>query len=190
MVNEQLLIEKCLQGDRQAQYQLYNTFAPKLMPVCRRYAKTSWDAEDILQEGFIKVFRYLADFKNNGSFEGWLRRIMVTSALNFYKRKKLHTNESELNYMPDAIVPEKEVTAKIFHDELMYLIGTLPNGYRKVFSLNTIEGYTHKEIGEILNISANTSKSQLTRARLSLQKSLFSEQFLQNFQHNTVLQSA
>lgn len=184
------MIEKCLQNDRQAQYQLYHTFAPKLMPVCRRYAKTSWDAEDILQEGFIKVFRYLADFKNNGSFEGWLRRIMVTSALNFYKRKKLHSNETELNYMPDAIVPEKEVTAKIYHDELMQLVSNLPKGYRSVFSLNTIEGFTHKEIGEMLNISANTSKSQLTRARISLQKSLYTQQYTPSIHQNTVLQSA
>jgi RNA polymerase sigma factor (sigma-70 family) len=164
------LISDCLSSNRQAQFRLYEVFAPKLLPLCKRYAKNEWDAEDILQEGFIKAFRYLHDFRNNGSFEGWMRRIMVTSALNFYKRKKIIYNETELNHSPDFEIPEMVVTTGIFQEELLKMVNDLPNGYKNVFCLNTIEGYSHKEIGEMLNITVNTSKSQLTRARVSLQR--------------------
>lgn len=172
MTSEQVLITNCINNDKQSQYKLYDLYAPRMESVCRRYAKSACDAEDILQEGFIKVFRYLGDFKNNGSFEGWMRRIMVTTAFNFYKRKKILSTESELNSFPDSVVTEQEAIGEIFHKELVQMVMELPNGYRKVFSLNTMEGYTHKEIGKMLNISINTSKSQLTRARLSLQKRL------------------
>lgn len=175
MTSEQVLIINCLNNDKQSQYKLYDQYAPRMESVCRRYAKTACDAEDIMQEGFIKVFRYLGDFKNNGSFEGWMRRIMVTTAFNFYKRKKILSTESELNSFPESVVSEQEAIGDIFHKELMQMVMELPNGYRKVFSLNTVDGYTHKEIGEMLNISINTSKSQLTRARLSLQKRLSRE---------------
>jgi RNA polymerase sigma factor (sigma-70 family) len=169
-VEQNKLISECLSNVRQAQFQLYEKFAPKMLPICRRYSKNDWDAEDILQEGFIKVFRYLSDFRNNGSFEGWMRRIMVTSALNFYKRKKIIYNENELNYLPDLEIPEMVITAGLFNEELLRMVDDLPNGYKSVFDLNTIQGYSHKEIGEMLNISVNTSKSQLTRARMSLQR--------------------
>ncbi|MBU1368302.1 MAG: RNA polymerase sigma factor [Bacteroidetes bacterium] len=171
-----------------AETRLYQSFAPQMMIVCRRYAKNSYDAEDILQEGFIKVFRYLKDFKFNGSFEGWIRRIMITTALNFYKRKRIYQNETELTYLPEAIVNEQEVVSDIFHEEIMNLVNKLPKGYRSVFSLNSIEGYSHKEISQMLHISVNTSKSQLNRARMSLQKRLIQNEnplFNQN-----ILQSA
>lgn len=164
------LIQACLQKSRQAQYKLYETFAISMMDVCKRYARCRCDAEDILQEGFIKVFRYLADFRNQGSFEGWMRRIMVTTAFNYYKKKRIVSNEAELVKVHDAEVSEQEVIAKLLHDELLNIISELPNGYRNVFSLNTVEGYSHKEIGQMLNISENTSKSQLTRARIKLQE--------------------
>jgi RNA polymerase sigma-70 factor (ECF subfamily) len=164
------LIQACLQKSRQAQYKLYETYAAAMMDVCKRYARCRCDAEDILQEGFIKVFRYLADFRNQGSFEGWMRRIMVTTAFNYYKKKRIVSNETELLKIPDAEVSEQEVIAKLLHDELLSIISELPNGYRNVFSLNTVEGYSHKEIGQMLNISENTSKSQLTRARIRLQE--------------------
>lgn len=188
-IEQNKLIRECLSNVRHAQFQLYEEFAPKLLPLCRRYSKNDWDAEDILQEGFIKVFRYLPDFRNNGSFEGWMRRIMVTSALNFYKRKKIIFSENELNHLPDFEIPEMVVTAGLFQEELLKMVGELPNGYKSVFNLNTIEGYSHKEISEKLNISVNTSKSQLTRARMSLQRKYNG---LSNYKMNetNILQSA
>ncbi|PKP52031.1 MAG: RNA polymerase subunit sigma-70 [Bacteroidetes bacterium HGW-Bacteroidetes-1] len=186
---EKKLIEACIMNNRQAQFNLYELFAPRLMPVCRRYAKNNWDAEDIMQEGFIKVFRYLPDFKYSGSFEGWLKRIMVTTAFNFYKRKKITYNETELQQLPEEVVPEMTVTAGLFYQDLMELVDILPRGYHQVFCLNSIEGYTHKEIGDLLNISANTSKSQLTRARCSLQKKYASISDLE-LKKKSILQSA
>ncbi len=171
-IEERKLIDACLHNNRQAQFRLYELFAAKLIPVCRRYARSSWDAEDILQEGFIKAFRYLADFKNTGSFEGWLRRIMVTTAFNFYKKKKVAYTESELTYMPDDVIPEITVTAGLYYNDLMRVVNTLPKGYHQVFSLNAIEGYSHNEIGQMLSISANTSKSQLMRAKDQLGRKL------------------
>ncbi|MDP3461220.1 MAG: sigma-70 family RNA polymerase sigma factor [Bacteroidales bacterium] len=169
-VEENNLIHDCLKNNRLAQYRLYEKHSHAMFSICRRYAKCQCDAEDIMQEGFIKVFRYLSDYRHTGSFEGWMRRIMVTTAFNFYKRKKFISNESELNHLADAEVSEQQVIARLLHDELMNIVGDLPNGYRNVFRLNSVEGYTHKEIGQMLNISENTSKSQLTRARMSLQK--------------------
>lgn len=171
-MNEQILITQCIKNDRQAHNKLYQSFAPQMMLVCRRYAKSSCDAEDIMQEGFIKVFRYLKDFRFNGSFEGWIRRIMITTALNFYKKKRIYQNEAELTYLPEGVVNEQEVISNLAQAEIMKLVNNLPKGYRKVFSLNTIEGYSHKEISQMLHISINTSKSQLNRARMSLQKRL------------------
>lgn len=171
-LQEKNLIEACLRNDRQAQFEMYGFFSVRLMPLCKRYARSNWDADDILQEGFIKAFRYLKDYKSNGSFEGWLRRIMVTTALNFYKRKKITFTEAELNYLPDEEVHEMSVITNMYYDDLEKLVNTLPNGYHNVFKLNVIEGYTHKEIGEMLDISINTSKSQLMRARDQLQRKI------------------
>lgn len=186
---EKLLIEACLRNERQAQFRLYEFFAPRLMPVCRNYSRNSWDADDILQEGFIKAFRYLDDFRFNGSFEGWLRRIMVTTALNFYKRKRITYTETELNYFPDEVIPEMTVIAGLQYDDLMHVVSNLPNGYHQVFRLNAIEGYSHKEIGQMLNISVNTSKSQLMRARDHLQKKIVGSSVPTNNQKD-VLQTA
>jgi len=186
---EKLLIEACLRNERQAQFRLYEFFAPRLMHVCRNYSRNSWDADDILQEGFIKAFRYLDDFRFNGSFEGWLRRIMVTTALNFYKRKRITYTETELNYFPDEVIPEMTVIAGLQYDDLMHVVSNLPNGYHQVFRLNAIEGYSHKEIGQMLNISVNTSKSQLMRARDHLQKKIVGSSVPTNNQKD-VLQTA
>ncbi|MBZ0242402.1 MAG: RNA polymerase sigma factor [Bacteroidales bacterium] len=187
-MNEQILISQCLKNDRQAYNKLYQSFAPQMMLVCRRYAKSSCDAEDIMQEGFIKVFRYLKDFRFNGSFEGWIRRIMITTALNFYKKKRIYQNEAELTYLPEGVVTEQEALSNLAQAEIMTLVNNLPNGYRKVFNLNTIEGYSHKEISQMLHISINTSKSQLNRARMSLQKRLINSE--KNHYKANILKSA
>ncbi len=186
---EKQIIEACLQQNRQAQFALYEHFAPRMLPVCRRYARNNWDADDILQEGFIKAFRYLSDFKNQGSFEGWLRRIMVTTALNFYKKRKITFTETELNYLPDDVITEMTVTTGLLYSDLMKVIASLPNGYHQVFRLNAVEGYTHKEIGKMLDISVNTSKSQLMRAREQLQRKIAVTETISSDKMN-VLQTA
>jgi len=166
------LLTKCLENDRKAQNELYMKYAPKLFGTCLRYSKNNTDAEDILQEGFIKIFKYLKDFRNEGHFEGWMRKIMVTTALNFYKRKSLLNKEVDPDFVNAPSISVPDVISLLSSEELLSMIQELPDGYRMVFNLNTIEGYSHKEIGEIMNISVNTSKSQLSRARNSLQKKI------------------
>jgi len=168
------IIKRCLQNNRQAQYELYERYSPVMFNICLRYAKNNTDAEDILQEGFIKVFRYLKDFSGKGSFEGWMRRIMINSALNFYKRKNLISkgvNPEDVHHYVSGEY-NHDALSKMSHDELLGIIRELPDGYRTVFNLNMIEGYSHKEIGELMKISVNTSKSQLSRARTSLKRKI------------------
>ena len=169
--NEQLL-EKCLQNDRKAQNMLYKKYSARLFGTCLRYAKNYTDAEDILQESFIKIFKYLKDFRNEGHLEGWMRKVIVTTAINFYKRKNLLNKDVDPEYVntPSAATPD--AISLISNEELLAVVQDLPEGYRMVFNLNTIEGYSHKEISEIMNISVNTSKSQLSRARNALQHKL------------------
>ena len=187
--DEASLINACLQNNRVAYNKLHSRYAPVLLPVCRSYAKNSYDAEDILQEAFIKIFKFLPDFKNQGSFEGWMRRIIITTALNFYKKKKITHYEYELQQLPDKEVSELTVVSPLFMDDLMCMVRMLPRGYQKVFSLYDMEGYTHKEIGEMLNISSNTSKSQLNRARHQLQNLYESAEMQKNYK-TEILQSA
>ena len=166
------LLSECLQNNRKAQFYLYEKYSKKLFGVCRRYAKNNTDAEDILQEGFIKVFKYLKDYSGRGSFEGWIRRIMVTTALNYYKKKNLLNKDVDLETTRISLHADNEILSTMTHDELLVLIRQLPYGYQTVFNLNTIEGYSHKEISKIMNISVNTSKSQLSRAKHSLRNKL------------------
>jgi RNA polymerase sigma-70 factor (ECF subfamily) len=172
LLGQKEIITQCLNNSRQAQFRLYEKYSPGMFGICLRYAKNSTDAEDILQEGFIKVFRYLKDYSGKGSFEGWMRRIMINSALNFYKRKNLISKgidpEDAQHYL--AINYDHDALSKMNHEELLKLVHDLPDGYRTVFNLNIIEGYSHKEIGDMMKISVNTSKSQLSRARTSLKR--------------------
>ena len=166
------LISECLHNNRKAQFHLYENYSKKIFGVCLRYAKNTTDAEDILQEGFIKVFKYLKDYSGKGSFEGWIRRIMVTTALNYYKKKNLLNKDVDPETTRISLNADNEILSTMTHDELLILIRQLPYGYQTVFNLNTIEGYSHKEISKIMNISVNTSKSQLSRAKHSLRKKL------------------
>ncbi len=172
LLGQKEIISQCLNNNRQAQFKLYEKYSPGMFGICLRYAKNATDAEDILQEGFIKVFRYLKDYSGIGSFEGWMRRIMINSALNFYKRKNLISKGIDPEDAQHYLTPDyrHEAMAKMDHEELLELIHDLPDGYRTVFNLNIIEGYSHKEIGDLMKISVNTSKSQLSRARTSLKK--------------------
>jgi RNA polymerase sigma factor (sigma-70 family) len=165
-------IGRCLDNDPKAQRELYKQFAPKMFGICLRYAKNQMEAEDVLQEGFIKVFRYLKNYRNEGSLEGWVRRTMVNTAINYYKKKIKYQKDVSLDQTEPINTEEESAIDKLSAKELLDLIRALPDGYRMVFNLNVIEGYTHKEIGEMLKISENTSKSQLSRARGVLQDKL------------------
>ncbi len=165
---EKEIIARCINGERKAQFELYRIYSPKMFGICLRYAKNRTDAEDILQEGFIKVFRYLKDYRGEGAFEGWIRRIMITTSLNFYKKKNLVNKDIDPETIRLRGLTHPDAVSNMAHEELLSLIRELPTGYRTVFNLNTIEGYSHKEISEILQISVNTSKSQLSRAKSSL----------------------
>jgi len=167
------LLEKCLQNDRKAQNMLYKKYSARLFGTCLRYAKNYTDAEDILQESFIKIFKYLKDFRNEGHLEGWMRKVIVTTAINFYKRKNLLNKDVDPEYVNTPSVATPDAISLISNEELLAVVQELPEGYRMVFNLNSIEGYSHKEISEIMNISVNTSKSQLSRARNALQHKLF-----------------
>jgi RNA polymerase sigma-70 factor (ECF subfamily) len=166
------LIKRCQDNDPKAQGLLYQQLAPKMFGICLRYTRNHMEAEDVLQEGFIKVFRYLKDYRNDGSLEGWIRRTIVNTAINFYKKRAKYQNDISLDHSEPINQEEESAIDKLSVKELLEYIQELPDGYRMVFNLNVIEGYTHKEIGEMLNISENTSKSQLSRARSVLQGKL------------------
>lgn len=168
---EDKLLEACRRGDRKAQYELYEKYAPLMFSVCRRYVMQLQEAEDILVCGFTKVFQRLDQFKGQGSFEGWVRRIIVNEALTFIRRNKIMYLEVEIEKAgrePDF----QKMSDQLEVEDLEKMIDRLPIGYKTVFNLYAIKGFSHKEIAEKLDISENTSKSQLSRARAHLQQLL------------------
>lgn len=175
MITDKILVDGCAKGDRKVQQALYDQFCRRLLAICVRYARSVAEAEDILQEGFIKAFDHIKNFRYESKLETWLTRIMINTALN-YQRKKLY-----LFPMIDVTdVPLKEdekISLSGFHlDELLKFVQSLPDGCRVVFNLFAIEGYSHKEISEMLSISEGTSKSQYSRARQLLMHRINSEQ--------------
>lgn len=150
------LVNCCLAGNSQAQQQLYDRFAPHMLGVCYRYVQNVHEAEDVLQEGFIRVFLYLKDFRGDGSLEGWLRRIMVTTALNYIKSQKNFRAEFEITIAKEESAEELDALERMENAELMALIQQLSPGYRAVLNLYAIEGYSHKEIDEMLDIGEST----------------------------------
>jgi len=167
-ITESDLIHGCLNGERRMQEELYRRFAPKMYAVCLRYAGNSEEAQDILQEGFIKIFKKLSSFRGEGSFEGWIRRIFVNTSIEHFRRKNYlqPVTEREENTIEGKYL---SVLDSLAEKDIMSLIQELSPGYRTVFNLYDIEGYTHKEIGDMLGISEGTSKSQLSRAKVILQ---------------------
>ncbi len=163
------LIESCIKGDRAAQKVLYDRLAPRMFLVCIRYVGDREQAEDILQEGFITLFTRLDTYKGDGSFEGWARKIFVTTALMELRRKDALKMSDDLETVRGMKTETVTQLQSIGYKDLMKLITQLPPGFRTVFNMYAIEGYSHKEIGEILGISETTSRTQLSRARLWLQ---------------------
>lgn len=165
------LIEGCLREDARCQRAIFDRYAGLLLGVCRRYARHRAEAEDILQEAFIRIFDNLDRFENKGSFEGWLRRIAVNTALKYYQRKHFTQELTGLEQLPDAPTAP-DAYAQLGEEELLALIARLPDGYRIVFNLYAIEGYSHKEIADLLEISESTSRTQLLKARKLLQSQI------------------
>ena len=163
------LIQGCLNGDSKMQEELYNRFAPKMYAVCLRYSNSTETAQDLLQEGFIKIFRNLNKFRGEGSFEGWVRRIFVNTSIEYYRKK---ANLFSISDKDDLMAEDNSLSAldRLAEKDIIKLVQELSPGYRTVFNLYAIEGYSHKEIGIMLNISEGTSKSQLARAKGVLKK--------------------
>jgi RNA polymerase sigma factor (sigma-70 family) len=167
--SDEQIIAGCRAGDRKYQELLYQRFASKMFTVCMRYAAESNSAQDLLQEGFVKIFKNIDKFRGDGSFEGWIRRIFVNTCLEFVRKKAnmyvvQDTDSVKVEYQ------DENALQKLMKEDLMEMIQSLSTGYRTIFNLYVIEGYSHKEIAELLNVTEGTSKSQLARARYLLQK--------------------
>ena len=169
---EEELIKGCIGNKRKFQHALYQKYSNKMYAVCLRYSKSEDEAKDIMQESFIKVFKYIKNYTGKGSLEGWIRRTVVNTAINIYRQNIKFKNNTDLDSAINIASEQDLIIEHITAKELQDMISLLPDGYRLVFNLNIIEGYTHKEIGDLLNISENTSKSQLFRARGILKKRL------------------
>lgn len=159
------LVKDCLRGNPQAQRKLYDEYAPYMLGVCYRYTRSMRDAEDVLQEGFIRVFHNLGQYKHEGELGAWIRRIMVNTALNYLKRNRKY--QEEMFFTEEYLHPvaDDDPAVRIHAKELADLIRQLPQGYQVIFNLHAVEGFTHVEIGEMLGISDGTSRSQYARAR-------------------------
>ena len=170
--SEQKLIDLCIKGDRAAQRVLYDQLASRMFPVCIRYVADRQVAQDILQEGFITLFSKLASYKGNGSFEGWARKIFVNTALMYLRKKDALKMSDDLENARGLSTDITSQMQNIGYKELMKLITALPPGFRTVFNMYVVEGYSHKEIAELLNITETTSRTQLSRARVWLQSKI------------------
>ncbi len=167
-MDERQLVKDCLKGKPEAQRQLYEFFSQEMLGVCYRYTKSLRDAEDVLQDGFVKVFLGIAGYRSEGQLGAWIRRIMVNTALNFLKRNRKYRDEMYFDEQPLHLVADDNPSVNLEAKELAGLIRQLPHGYQTIFNLHAIEGYSHVEIGQLLGITDGTSRSQYARARALL----------------------
>jgi RNA polymerase sigma-70 factor (ECF subfamily) len=168
----QQLIKGCLSGDRSCQRRIYDIYAPKMMPLCLRYSKNQEEAEEVLQDGFLNMYNSMDQYKRKGTFEGWLRKIMINCALMRYRGKVQLHRITELTEDYDFLSTGDEFIDRLSEKELIRLIQQLPPAYRMVFNLYVFEGMKHREIALLLNITEGTSKSNLSDARTILKRSL------------------
>jgi len=188
-MTEEVILEGCLRNDSVAQRELYNTYSPKMLAVCFRYVHSREDAEDMLQEAFIKVFTQLRNFENRGSFEGWIRRIVVHTCINTLKKNKKFNESVDLIHAATVSIREETVPAVVQVKQIVDCIRSLPIGYRTVLNLYAIEGYSHREIAQLLDIEESTSRSQFTRAKGMLEELLIKKNILQPKQKTNWLQA-
>lgn len=176
------LLEGCKKGDRKAQESLYKALSSKMMGVCMRYAKDTNEAEDVLQMGFVKVFQKVSEFRGDGSFEGWIRRIMVNTAIESYRKNLRNLNVVDIDEVYDQPQSTFDMSGLEMKD-LLKMVQELSNGYRLVFNMYVIEGFSHKEIAAELGISEGASKSQLSRARSILKEKIIKMEGLNYASH-------
>ncbi len=177
--DEKNLIRLAVENNRHAQHQIYTKFSPKMLGVCRQYIKDLQQAEDVMITAFMKVFSGLKSFEHKGSFEGWIRRIMINECISFIRVQK------QVKFIEDETFFEErhnDIESKFSVDDIQFLIDSLPDGYKMVFNLYAIEGYKHQEIAEMLGINEGTSKSQLSHARKMLQNQINK---LKNYENGT-----
>lgn len=177
-MNDQALIQGCLRKDITAQRELYDRYSPKMLAVCHRYAVNREDAEDMLQEGFVKVFLQIGSFEGRGSFEGWIRRIIIHTCINHLKKNKKFQENLELIHAHGIPTRSEAIPSIVQAKQITECIRLLPVGYRTVLNLFAIEGYSHREIGAILDIEESTSRSQYTRAKNLLETLLIQRNIL------------
>jgi RNA polymerase sigma factor (sigma-70 family) len=168
-MTEEAMLKGCQENQAAAQQVLYEKYSPKMLSVCYRYARNRDDAEDMLQEGFIKVFTQIKQFRNEGVLEGWIRRIVVHTCINILKKNKKFSESVDLVHAHGIRVNEENIPSLLQAKQIIECIRLLPLGYRTVLNLYAIEGYSHREIGELLEVGESTSRSQYTRARAMLE---------------------
>lgn len=178
-MTEEYIIAGCLHNEPAAQRELYNRFSPKMLSVCYRFAQSREDAEDMLQEGFIKVFTQIHTFQNKGAFEGWIRRIIVHTCINFLKKYKKFNDSVDIDQAVTAHVKEETIPSIMQAKQVTECIRHLPIGYRTVLNLYAIEGYSHREIATMLDIEESTSRSQYTRAKAMLENILIKKNIVE-----------
>ena len=186
-MTEEAILKGCLENDATAQRELYNKFSPKMLSVCYRFAHNREDAEDMLQEGFIKVFTQIHSFENRGAFEGWIRRIIVHTCINILKKNKKFNESVDIIHATGLQIREETVPSVIQAKQVVECIRMLPIGYRTVLNLYALEGYSHREIAGMLGIEESTSRSQYTRAKAMLEDILVRKKILQNPKQNISL---
>lgn len=184
-ISDEAMLNGCLANEAAAQQELYNKYSPKMLSVCYRFAKNREDAEDMLQEGFIKVFTQIHQFQNRGAFEGWIRKIMVHTCINNLKKNKKFTESVDIIHATSIQVREDAIPSILQAKQVVECIRLLPLGYRTVLNLYAIEGYSHREIGDILDIEESTSRSQFTRAKAMLEDILVKKKIIQKPREKT-----
>jgi RNA polymerase sigma factor (sigma-70 family) len=178
-MTESQILEGCLNKNASAQEALYAHFSPRMLGVCYRFARNREDAEDMLQEGFIKIFGQIHQFKAEGSLEGWIRRIIVHTCINVLKRNKKFNDSLDLIYAGGIHIKEENIPSILQAKQVVESIRLLPVGYRTVLNLYAIEGYCHKEIAQMLEIEESTSRSQYTRAKAMLESILIKRNIIE-----------
>ena len=178
-MTEDLMVQGCLDNIASAQEALYNRFSPRMLGVCYRFARNREDAEDMMQEGFIKVFTQIHQFRGQGALEGWIRRIVVHTCINVLKKNKKFTDSVDLFHAGSMYLNENNIPSILQAKQVVECIRLLPIGYKTVLNLYAIEGYSHKEIAAILDIEESTSRSQYTRAKSMLEDVLLKKKILQ-----------
>ncbi len=184
-MTEEAILQGCLKNHAAAQKELYNRYSPKMLAVCYRFAHSREDAEDMLQEGFIKVFLQMHTFQSKGAFEGWIRRIMVHTCINHLKKNKRFNESVDLIQASSLQIREENIPSIVQAKQIVDCIRMLPLGYRTVLNLYAIEGYAHREISVMLDIEESTSRSQYTRARQMLEEILIKRNLITTVREKT-----